>query len=169
VDVGTRDAADRGRPVRSVVKPMSTASGRCRAGRAQATQAATGGTFRRCWLRFLQAWHTARLVCPLDAAALKRFPSVPTPQSGSRGDPEIFGRAGNHVERWNSSFRLFECADAVCHFTHPTVRRAVASGVGGLRLVVPDLGRYSHLRRSSSRGGEIRPCHLISVCVMTIA
>ena len=55
VDVGTRDAADRGRPVRSVVKPTSRAFGRRRAGRSQATQGATGGTFRRCWLRFLQA------------------------------------------------------------------------------------------------------------------
>lgn len=54
VDVGTRDAAERGGPVRSVVKPMSRPSERCRAGQAQATQGATGGIFRRCWLRFLQ-------------------------------------------------------------------------------------------------------------------
>jgi hypothetical protein len=36
-------------------EPTSRASGRRRAGRAQATRGATGGTFRRCWLRFLQA------------------------------------------------------------------------------------------------------------------
>jgi hypothetical protein len=76
--------------------------------------------------------HTERLVCPLDAAALKRFPSGPTLQSGSRGDPEIFDRAGNHAERWNSSFRLFGRADTVCHFTHSTVRPPVPSGGGGL-------------------------------------
>lgn len=54
VDVGTRASAERGRPVRSVVKPMSRASGGRRVGRAQATQGATGGIFRRRWLRFLQ-------------------------------------------------------------------------------------------------------------------
>lgn len=105
-------------------------------------------TFPRSWRRSPHTRHTARLVCPVGATMLKRFPSAPIPESGSRGDLEIACRAGNHVARWNSSFRLLGSRGYSVLFHTLAGGASGVVGAGGVRPGAAGPRRGFHLRRS---------------------